>query len=49
VFGRLEKHYTVVMNVEISFRDQNSSLYQAVNIFISAVKLDILTWGSMEI
>ena len=32
------------MNGEISYRDQNHFLYQAVNMFISAVKLDILTW-----
>ena len=41
--------YTVVIKGEISYRDQHCSLYQAVNMFISAVKLDILTWGSMEI
>ena len=32
-----------------SFRDQNSLLYQAVNMFISAVKSGILTWGGMGI
>ena len=37
------------MKEEISFRDQNRCLYQTVNMFISAVKLDILTWGSMGI
>ena len=37
------------MKEEISYRDQNRCLYQAVNMFISAVKLDILTWGSMGI
>lgn len=40
---------TVVMNLEISYRDQNCVLFQAVNIFISAVKLDILIWSSMGI
>ena len=37
------------MKGEISCRDQNRFLYQAVNMFISAVKLGILTWGSMGI
>ena len=37
------------MKGEISYRDQNRFLYQAVNMFISAVKLGILTWGSMGI
>ena len=41
--------HTVVMKGEISFRDQICCLYQAVNMLISAVKLDILTGGSMEI
>ena len=40
---------TVVMKGEISFTDQNRCLYQTVNMFISAVKLDILTWGSVGI
>ena len=35
------------MKGEISHRDQNYFLYQAVNMFISAVKLGVLTWGSM--
>ena len=33
---------------EISSRDQKHFLYQPVNMFISAVKLGILTCGSME-
>ena len=37
------------MEVEICYRDQNRFLYQAVNMFISAVKLGILTWWSMGI
>ena len=37
------------MKEEISYRDQNRCLYQAVNMFISAVKLGILTWRSMWI
>ena len=40
---------TVVMKGEVSYKDQNHFLYQTVNMFISAVKLVILTWGSMEI
>ena len=37
------------MKGEISYRDLNRFLYQAVNMFISAVKLGILTWGSIWI
>ena len=37
------------MKEEISYRDQNCCLYQAVNMFISAVKLGILTWRFMGI
>ena len=41
--GELSKHSsTVVMKGKFSYRDQNSFLYQAV-------KLGILTWGSMGI
>ncbi len=36
---------TVVMKGEISYIDQNHFLHQAVNMFFSAVKLGILTWG----
>ncbi len=36
---------TVVTKGKISYIDQNHFLYQAVNIFFSAVKLGILTWG----
>lgn len=35
----------VFMNREISYRDPKRFLYQAANMFISAVKLDILTCG----
>ncbi len=35
---------TVVTKGKISYIDQNHFLYQAVNIFFSAVKLGILTW-----
>lgn len=34
---------------EISYREQNHFLHQAANIFISAVKLSFLMWGSMGI
>ena len=37
------------MNGEIIYTDQNMSCNQAVNMFISAVKFHILTWGSMGI
>ena len=37
------------MNSEIIYTDQNIYLNQAVNMFISAVKFHILTWGSMGI
>lgn len=37
------------MDEEINYRDQNSFLYEAVNMFISVVKLGILTWGSMGV
>ncbi len=33
------------MKGKISFIDQNHFLHQAVNMFFSAVKLGILTWG----
>ncbi len=33
------------MKGKISYIDQNNFLNQAVNIFFSAVKLGILTWG----
>ncbi len=36
---------TVVMKGKISYIDQNHFLHQAVNMFFSAVKLGILTWG----
>ncbi len=36
---------TVVMKGKISYIDQNNFLHQAVNMFFSAVKLAILTWG----
>jgi len=39
---------TVVMKGKIIFVDQNHNLYQAMNIFFSAVKLGILTWGLMR-
>jgi len=35
------------MQGEISYIGQNPLLYQGVNMFISAVKLGILTWESM--
>ncbi len=35
------------MNREIIFREQRCILYHAVNVFISAIKLDILIWGNM--
>lgn len=35
------------MNGEISNRNQNRFLYKAVNMFKSAVKSGILTWGSL--
>ena len=37
------------MNSEIIYTDQNIYLHQAVNMFISAVKFHILTWGSIGI
>ena len=37
------------MNGEISYRDENRFLYQAVNMFISVVKFGILTWGSIRV
>ncbi len=40
---------TVVMKGKISYIDQNNFLHQAVNMFFSAVKLGILTWGVYEI
>ena len=40
---------TTFMNSEIIYTDQNIYLNQAVNMFISAVKFHILTWGSMGI
>ena len=40
---------TTFMNSEIIYTDQNIYLHQAVNMFISAVKFHILTWGSMGI
>lgn len=39
----------VVRNGKSRYRDQNYCLYQAVSMFISAVNLDILLWGSMRI
>ncbi len=33
------------MKGKISYIDQNHFLHQAVNMFFSAVKLGILTWG----
>ncbi len=36
---------TVVMKGKISYIDQNRFLRQAVNMFFSAVKWGILTWG----
>ena len=36
---------TTFMNSEIIYTDQNIYLHQAVNMFISAVKFHILTWG----
>ncbi len=36
---------TVVIKGKISYIDQKHFLYQAVNLFFSAVKLGILTWG----
>lgn len=36
------------VGMEISYRDRNSVLLQAFNIFICAVKLEILMWGYME-
>ncbi len=36
---------TVVRKGKISDIDQNIFLYQTVNVFFSAVKLGILTWG----
>lgn len=38
----------VIMNEWISYRHQNHFLSQALNMFISAVMLGILTWGSMR-
>ena len=40
---------TTFMNSEIIYTDQNIYLHQAVNMFMSAVKFNILTWGSMGI
>ncbi len=36
---------TVAMKGIISYIDQNNFLYQTVNMFFSAVKLGIITWG----
>ncbi len=36
---------TVVTKGKISYIDQNNFLNQVVNMFFSAVKLGILTWG----
>ncbi len=33
------------MKGKISYIDQNNFLYQALNMFLSAVQLGILTWG----
>ncbi len=41
--------HTVVKNKKMSYRDQHRSLYQDLNLFITAVKLDILIWGFMKI
>jgi len=38
---------TVVKKDKINHIDQNYFLHQAVNTFVSAVKLGILTWRSM--
>ena len=37
------------MKGEMSYRDQNCFVYQALNLIISAVKLGILTWRSIGI
>ncbi len=39
---------TVVMKGKISYIDQNHFLNQAVNMFSSVVKLDILPWGGFQ-
>ncbi len=36
---------TVAMKGKITYIDQNIFWHQAVNMFFSAVKLGILTWG----
>ena len=41
--------HTVVMGVKFSYEDQTHFLNQPVNMLISAAKLYILTWGSVEI
>lgn len=45
-YSKIQPH-TVVMNVKMSYRDQNWFLYQVVSMFISAVKFGCLTWGSV--
>ena len=45
---KIKIHPLQLSDGEVSCRGPNWFLYQAVNIFISAVKLDILIWGPMS-
>ena len=40
---------TTFMNSESIYTEKHGYLHQAVNMFISAVKFHIFTWGSMGI
>lgn len=38
---------TIVMNREKRYRQKNHFTYQSLNMYISAVKLGVLTWALM--